>query len=237
MLEVCVDKLEGLRIAIDAGAQQIELSERLSVGGVTPSMELVRQARSELADSLIVLIRCREGDFQYSEDELECMLDQACQAVRIGADGVAVGACLPDRSLDWDFLERMHARIQRVSDAACLVVHRVFDEVPDPKHSIERLISLGYQRILTSGGRAVAVDSLDSLKDWQSQASDRLEILPAGGIHSWNAERILQETGCRQLHGSFTKTAAGVTSPLPHPDEIKIVREILDARLKFLSEE
>ena len=36
MLEVCVDTIEALRIAIDAGAQRIELSENLSVGGVTP---------------------------------------------------------------------------------------------------------------------------------------------------------------------------------------------------------
>ena len=51
MLEVCVDRLEAVHQAIDAGAQRIELSENLSVGGVTPSMDLLKATRAELSDA------------------------------------------------------------------------------------------------------------------------------------------------------------------------------------------
>ena len=228
MLEVCVDTIEALRIAIDAGAQRIELSENLSVGGVTPSSELIQQARRSCSEALIVLIRCRDGDFSYTQEELDRMLEQAAVAIRLGADGVALGACHQDQSLDWDFLSRAHRVVKDVSLASELVVHRVFDSALDPTSAIERLIELGYDRILTSGPALRAVDALESLRQWQAVAANRLEILPAGGVHAGNAEVILRSTACRQLHGSFTKTASGQTQLMPSAPEISKVRRILD---------
>jgi copper homeostasis protein len=228
MLEVCVDTLEGAIIAIESGAQRIELSENLEVGGVTPSTDLIKAVRKQCAESLIVLIRCRAGDFKYRNEELLRMIDQASEAIRLGADGVAIGACLEDCSLDWDFLLDAYRAVKSVSLAAYLVVHRVFDQVPDPMGAIERLIQIGYCRILTSGGAQHAVGSLESLRHWQMATNQRLEILPAGGIHSGNAQWILESTGCRQLHGSFTKTAAGQVSRMPDRDEIARVRRLLD---------
>ena len=231
MLEVCVDTIQALRIAIDSGAQRIELSENLSVGGVTPSAELIQEARQACSEPLIVLIRCRAGDFCYTQDELERMLEQAAMAIRLGADGVALGACHQDQSLDWDFLSRAHRVVKDVSLASELVVHRVFDAALDPTGAIERLIEFGYDRILTSGGALRAVDSIDSLRDWQIAASNRLEILPAGGIHALNAEIILRSTGCRQLHGSFTATGSGQTDRMPIGTQIAKVRRLLDDSL------
>lgn len=231
MLEVCVDTIEALEIAIDSGAQRIELSENLSVGGVTPSVELISKARRACAESLIVLIRCREGDFCYTDQERELMLEQVAQAIRLGADGVALGACHQDHSLDWDFLYRAHRVVKDVSLAASLVVHRVFDNALDPTGAIERLIELGYERILTSGGALRAIDSVDSLREWQMVASNRLEILPAGGVHPLNAEVILRSTGCRQLHGSFTASDTGKSDRMPSGTQIAKVRRILDEYL------
>ncbi len=236
MLEVCVDRLEAVRQAIDAGAQRIELSENLSVGGVTPSMDLIKSTRAEISEALIVLVRCREGDFHYTPEELDRMLEQAREAIRLGADGVAVGACGADGSLDWDFLARVQRVVFQVSEAAELVVHRVFDRVPDPIPSIERLIELRYDRILTSGGALHAVYSLDALREWNLAAAKRLEILPAGGVHSLNAQRVLQETHCRQLHGSFTKRPEqasesrlpSLSAGMPIAEEILQVRRLLD---------
>jgi copper homeostasis protein len=228
MLEVCVDSLEGALIAIESGAQRIELSENLVVGGVTPSTDLIQAVRASCGESLIVLVRCRAGDFKYRNEELRRMIDQASEAIGLGADGVAIGASLEDCSLDWDFLIEAHRAVKSVSQAAWLVVHRVFDQVPDPIGSIERLIQIGYDRILTSGGAEQAVGSLDALRRWQIATADRLEILPAGGVHSGNAQWILESTGCRQLHGSFTRTAAGQVSRMPDRDEIAKVRRVLD---------
>ncbi|MFO0013704.1 MAG: copper homeostasis protein CutC [Planctomycetota bacterium] len=220
MLEVCVESLEGVRIATDAGADRIELSERLDVGGVTPSIHLLRGALGSVP--LIALIRCRPGDFYFDESHQRQMLDEIQIAVDAGCAGVAVGASHPGDALNWDFLEAVATRYRDIE----LVVHRVFDLVPDPMSAIPRLTELGYRRILTSGGADHAVDSLAALREWQQSFGDRMEFLPAGGISSSNARQILEATGCRQLHGSFRGSARADGIRIPDPEEIRKVRRM-----------
>jgi copper homeostasis protein len=221
MLEVCVESLEGVRIATEAGADRIELSERLEVGGVTPSVDLLRSAIGSVP--LIALIRSRPGDFFFDELEQRQMLDEIQVAIDAGCAGVAVGASNPGDALNWVFFEAVATRFPGVE----LVVHRVFDRVPDPMSAIPRLIELGYRRILTSGGADHAVDSIAHLREWQNAYGGQMQILPAGGIGSSNAAMILDATGCNQLHGSFRSARRVDGSRIPDPDEIRKVKRIL----------
>ncbi len=218
LLEVCVESLEGVRIATAAGADRIELSERLDVGGVTPSVDLIRRAIGSIP--IIALVRCRPGDFYFDAIEQRQMLDEIQMAIDAGCSGVAVGASHPGHELNWDFLEAIATRYRDTE----LVVHRVFDSVPDSMAAIPRLIQLGYRRILTSGGASHAIDSLDRLRQWQHAFGDQIEILPAGGIGSSNAAKILEVTGCEQLHGSFRGTVTVDGKRIPDPEEIRAVR-------------
>jgi copper homeostasis protein len=225
MLEVCVENLDGVRTAIAAGAERIELSERLEVGGVTPSIGLLLQAIDHAAmDStpLIALVRCRPGDFYFDEGEQRKMLDEIQMAVDTGCAGVAVGASHRGDGLNWGFLETVATRFR----GAELVLHRVFDRVPHPMIAIPKLIELGYRRILTSGGADHAIDSIDRLQQWQHAFGDRIEILPAGGINSSNAARILEWTGCTQLHGSFRGAMDIHENRLPDFEEIRRVKQL-----------
>lgn len=77
VLEACV---ESFRQAINAekqGAGLIELCDRLDLGGVTPSEELIRSVKNRLVIPTRVMIRPRGGDFIYSSRELEEM----CQSI------------------------------------------------------------------------------------------------------------------------------------------------------------
>ena len=226
MLEVCVESLEGVRVATAAGADRMELSERLDVGGVTPSVDLLRRANDHRdigTRPIIALIRCRPGDFYFDAVEQRQMLDEIQMAIDAGCSGVAVGASHPSNELNWSFLEVIATRYRDTE----LVVHRVFDTVPDSMLAIPRLIELGYRRILTSGGANHAVDSLDRLREWQHTFGDRIEILPAGGIGSSNAAKILEVTGCKQLHGSFRGSVTVEGKRIPDPEEIRAVRSLL----------
>lgn len=239
MLEVCVDTLLGAREAIRGGAQRIEISCRLEVGGVTPDKELVNAVRREVDVPLIALVRCREGDFMYDVADKAQMLDEVRRMMELGCDGVAIGGCDSRLRLDEEFLQEAAEVARREIEGCELVVHRVFDAVPDKRESVEKLISMGYDRILTSGGGQHAVDSLETLRDLQSWGRGRISLLPAGGVHSGNALRILQATGCKELHGSFTKRGnwvglkvgegqGGASSVGPIRDEVRRVRDLLD---------
>ena len=74
MLEVCCGSLSSALRAVEGGAERIELCSALSLDGLTPSVGTIRLLRERFPQLRIhVLIRPREGDFVYTEDELQVM--------------------------------------------------------------------------------------------------------------------------------------------------------------------
>jgi copper homeostasis protein len=65
---------------------------------------------------------------------------------------------------------------------------------------MEILEELGFHRILTSGQAPSALEGTDMLRELQRRA--QLIILPGGGINASNARRILELSGCTELHAS-----------------------------------
>lgn len=103
LVEVCVDSLEGARVAVAQGVARMELCAALALGGITPSMGLVQHVRRITAASgtqLMVLIRPRGGDFVYSADELAVMVADIAEVADVGADGVVIGCLQADGSVD-----------------------------------------------------------------------------------------------------------------------------------------
>lgn len=227
MLEVCVETPREAGIAAAAGADRLEVCRDLRHGGLTASPDVLQQVRAAVALPLIALVRCRTGDFVHSRAEQDAMLDAARRALDLGVAGVAVGACGADHGLDWRFFERMAAVVQVVAGRAELVVHRVFDGVPDKHAAALRLADLGYHRLLTSGGAARATDSLGELAALQAAHGHRITVLPAGGITADNARHVLVTTGCRHVHGSFRGHGAAATPGGPCPRELAAVKNVL----------
>ncbi|MEQ1828795.1 MAG: copper homeostasis protein CutC [Pirellula sp.] len=225
MLEVCVDSVRGAIIAANSGAQRIELCDLLDVGGITPSETLIVDVRRNVSLPIVVLIRCRPGDFEYTTHELDSMLAQCERAVQLGAGGLALGGLKPGKELDYEFL----SMAKSLALNAELVVHRAFDSVSNPEHAIHRLIDMGFHRILSSGGPVSATGGLDQLRLFVEWANHRIQILPAGGVGPENAREILERTACTQLHGSFrNKQAIEDRKSLPDSKAIQETRSILD---------
>ena len=74
-LEGCCASLEAVRDAGRIGARRIELCERLDVGGVTPSEVFLRAALAESLMPINVLVRPRGGNFVYSGEEIDAMVE------------------------------------------------------------------------------------------------------------------------------------------------------------------
>ena len=72
-IEIACFNLESTLIAQKAGADRVELCADMSVGGTTPVIETIQQARKNLTIDLYVMIRPRGGNFVYSDSELEQM--------------------------------------------------------------------------------------------------------------------------------------------------------------------
>ena len=82
------------------------------------------------------------------------------------------------------------------------VFHRAIDVAPDWREALDALIGLGITRVLTSGQEPSALLGADTIREMAERAAGRIEILPGGGIDSRNLERVVQSTGCSQLHMS-----------------------------------
>ncbi len=213
LLEVCASSVDDCLKSAELGADRIELNAALELGGITPSIGLVRTAVEVVPVPLIVMIRPRAGDFVYSEREFDCMLRDAACALEAGASGVAFGILTTQGDIA---VERCSRFSRAVSDAA-VVFHRAFDSVTDRSRSLELLVEASIDRLLTSGGRATALEGVDEIASLQRQAGERIEILPGGEVRAANVRAILAQTGCSQIH-------SGVTRPLAPLESDSVVR-------------
>lgn len=201
LLEVCVDSVAAAVAACQAGADRIELSQGLELGGLTPSFHLTMETRRAVDRPLVVLVRCQGGGFQYDKVSLRVMRDDCRRLIDLGIEGLVVGALdHSGSSLDWHWMESLP---ELAPPPFQWVVHRAFDAVARPLEEARRLANCGYQRILTSGGPPTALEGIEPLQSLHHLCGNLIEILPAGGIRACNAVKLLQTIGCRQLHGSF----------------------------------
>lgn len=195
--EVCCGSMVQVRRAVESGADRIELCSALEVGGVTPSPGMIRQAVA-LGTPVQVLIRLRSGDFCYTSDEVEAMCDDIRLAGQLGAHGVVIGALTSEGDIDQEAILRMVEAAQGLS----VTFHRAFDECREPLRALEQIISLGCDRILTSGQAPTAPEGVGLLRQLVQQAGDRIIILAGSGVTPDNAERLVEDTGVREIHGT-----------------------------------
>ena len=201
-LEVCVDDAAGLAAAIAGGADRIELCAALPIGGLTPSLGLMELAAA-CGLPCYPMIRSCTGAFVYSAQDVAVMKADIRAARAHGLTGVVLGANRPGGTLDIAVLSELVAEAQGLD----LTLHRAIDLCVDVEHAVEQAITLGFHRILTSGGALKAPDGVPRLQAMFRVARGRLIIMPGSGV---SAETLpsLAVLPLSELHGSCS-------SPVP----------------------
>ncbi len=197
IVEVCVDSVAGALAAERAGANRVELCANLLEGGTTPSPGAIALARRDLQIGLMVIVRPRGGDFLYTDVEEEVMRRDIEAAGAAGADGVVLGMLHDDGRIDLDRTRRLIecARPMQVT------FHRAFDMSRDPRESLDQLIELGVDRVLTSGQRATVPEGLELLTELVQRAGGRISVMPGGGgVDHTNVAEIIAKTGASEIH-------------------------------------
>jgi copper homeostasis protein len=192
LFEICIDSVAGVRAAVEAGAARVELCAGLIEGGITPSIGMVRQAVAAAAGQLKVhvIIRPRGGDFLYSEDEFVAMLHDIVAVKEAGASGVVIGLLNADATID----ETRSAELIAAARPMSVTFHRAFDVSRDPVASLETLIRLGVDRLLTSGQEPGVVEGAPLIRQLIARAAGQIVIMPGGDITARNAARIRADT-------------------------------------------
>jgi copper homeostasis protein len=201
LFELCVGSFEAAQVAESGGADQVELCSELSIGGVTPSFDLMTSVVKAVSIPVHVLIRPRGGDFVFSAGEFARMQAQIEQAQEAGAKGVAVGVLHSDGRVD---VERSRALVAQARPLA-VTFHRAFDEAADLTGALEAVIETGADCLLTSGGAPDVLSGADSIARLHRQAGIRIEIMAGGGLQLSNLAEVLRRSGISRLHGSLTR--------------------------------
>ncbi len=199
--ELCVESLAAARAAQAGGADRIELCSDLACGGLTPRPELAAEIVSELAIPVHVLIRPRPGNFAFSEPEYDLMRRQLEEAKMAGASGVALGVLLADGTVD---LERSRELVE-LARPMDVTFHRAFDETPDLREALERVIETGADSLLTSGGAAEVLSGAHFIATLRHLAGDRIHIIAGGGLRLENLVETVRRSGVFSLHGSLSR--------------------------------
>lgn len=198
VLEICAGSWDSVLAAKRGGAHRVELCSGLDEGGLTPSYGLIRKVCALDGIQKHVLIRPRGGDFLYSADEKDIILQDIEVARSLKADGVVVGALLADGAIDVDFLYQCVAAAKGMN----VTFHRAFDLCANPFEALEQIISAGCNRLLTSGQASTALDGVKVLQQLVELAGERLAIMPGCGVTPANATSILMQSGAREIHAS-----------------------------------
>jgi copper homeostasis protein len=201
-VEICVDSAAGAFAAQRGGADRVELCDNLLEGGTTPSAGSIKVARRGLKIGLQVIIRPRGGDFLYTDQEMAVMREDIQAAKDLGADGVVIGCLTEQGDIDKERTRELIGLARPLN----VTFHRAFDMCRDPKAGLEDLITLGADRVLTSGQEATCLEGLELLAALQKQAAGRIIVMPGGGITLRNLERIVAGTGVSEVHLSVRHT-------------------------------
>ena len=196
IIEVCAESYEYALKAEKAGANRIELCKDLHLDGLTPDYESAKRTIDSLNIPVFILIRPREGDFIYSNEEFELMKRDIIKFKKMGCKGIVSGVLNDDNSID---VKRTKDLIE-LSRPLEFTFHRAFDIVSDPLKEIENLIRMGVDRILTSGQKNKAIEGLYLLEKLNNISKKRIVIMPGSGISNTNFKKF---NSFNEIHGSF----------------------------------
>ena len=219
-IETCCTTLEQARSAESRGAGRIELCVDLSVGGVTPPRDLIRDVVASLTIPVNVLIRPdrhsrldREpqtpdpvgdggfsaADFVYDEVDLQQMIEDIGYCKSVGVAGIVVGALTPEGAIDRAAMRRLIA----AAGSLPVTFHRAYDVcTADPFIALDQIIALGCTRLLTSGQALNAWDGRNVLALLVRRAGRRLIVMPGCGVKPDNLAALAAITHATEFHGT-----------------------------------
>lgn len=196
LIEICLESVESVIAAEKGGADRVELCSDLFEGGLTPTIGTVKTALKKSNIKINVMIRPRGGDFCYSDEEFEVMLEDVRALKDTGINGIVFGILTPEGDVD---IVRSKELIE-LARPLPVTFHRAFDMTRDPYKSLEDLINLGVDRVLTSGQEATVPEGADLLEELVKIAGDRIIVMPGCGITERNFPKLQEKIKAREYH-------------------------------------
>ena len=196
--EVCVDTLEDAIQAELNGADQIELCSRLDLDGLTPSQQLLEQTFSKVKIPIKPMLRLRGGDFVYTRQEKDAMLQTLEVLKQFDCKSIVFGALRMDRHIDQAFLEEI---TESIGDHV-LCFHKAIDYSKNILESCAVLSTYDkIAEILSSGGAQTARGGVETLIEMKNNIRPDQKLIAAGKIKPENVSELHNLLNLEYYHG------------------------------------
>lgn len=196
--EVCVDNIYDALSAFKKGANRLELCSDLEQDGLTPSYELLSEAKSKLTLPVRVMVRPHSKSFVYNDDELNQMKKTINYCKKMNFDGVVFGCLNEKLELDLKKIEVLSILAKPLK----VIIHKAIDFTNSPLKSLKKLIQIDLvDGVLTSGGAKTALHGIEVLNKMMDVIPENFELISAGKITNRNFNLIHKKINGRFYHG------------------------------------
>lgn len=217
MLEIACFEITSAETALSSVADRIEFCANLNLGGTTPDFYEFLHLKRNYTMPIYVMIRPKGGPFFYTDEEFLEMKNSIINFKSAGADGFVFGILNAHNEID---IEKNAELIELAGETPC-TFHRAFDRTPDLDQSAQTLIKLGFKCILTSGGKASAMEGKENLKNLISNYCSQIDILIGGGVRADNIKELRDFTQGQLFHSSAIRKY----DTFANADEIKELKQ------------
>ncbi len=230
LLEVIALDAQDARLAVEGGADRLELVSAMEFSGFNPSLEAFSAIRAAVDVPLRVMVRLRDGFLAGGPGQISALATSVKQLRSAGADEFVLGWLTPQGAVDL-------AAVKTVLDAldgAPWTFHKAIDHAADRNAVYAAIRTLpGLDTVLTSGGPFPAATGIDVLAAEAAREATEprgLHVLVGGGLKLSDVP-ALRAAG---LTGFHVGTAARFSADWAGPVDAELVsawRTALDAPL------
>jgi len=198
LIEIACFNEQSAMTAWLGGAGRIELCRDKHTDGLTPTAHTLQYVLNHVNIPVNVMIRPRAGNFVYTEEEFEEMKNEILGFKNSGVAGFVFGCLNQDHTVN---LTQNKALLALAHPLPC-TFHKAFDACADLNKSLEDLILLGFETVLTSGGAPTALEGAERLLQLKAIATGKIHLLGGGSVRSHNLQAIKAICGLNQYHSS-----------------------------------
>lgn len=197
-LEIIALNATDAKAAEQAGADRIELVSAMEVGGLSPTIEIIKEVLKAVTIPVNVMVRLKAESFVYNPQEFEALLEYVAKVKDLGINGVVFGSLTTEQLID---VEQLKALVSAVGNLD-VTFHRAIDEYDQTYEQNFNLLDGKTTTLLTSGGTEKAlVANVERIK---SISNNQTRILVGGGVNKDNYQQLFDQlTNCDFHIGSL----------------------------------
>jgi copper homeostasis protein len=222
VLEVIACSVEDAIEASRGGAHRLEVISHFELGGLTPSLDLVREISNLVDLPLRVMLRESEGYEVQGKTEVERLCAMARELNALKVDGIVLGFLRAGR-IDLDLTSRVLACAPDLR----ATFHHAVEASSDPLAAIQEVKTIPQvDRILVSGNGALSMQ-IDNLARYDKAASPEITVLAGGGLDAAKIASIRAATRIREFHvGRAARTLESIEGRVSALKVCEIIKQV-----------